>query len=94
MIPTAGGDFDYLQRAYGDGAAFSFAWFNFWVGKPGSQAIIATVFGQYVIAIFSGDLHTSSKIDKLGASKVVAIALVLILTVVNCTGIRGNRCLN
>ena len=31
MIPTAGGDFDYLRRAYGDKAAFAFAWFNFWV---------------------------------------------------------------
>jgi len=31
MIPTAGGDFDYLKRAYGDGVAFAFAWFNFWV---------------------------------------------------------------
>lgn len=88
MIPTAGGDFDYLQRAYGDGAAFAFAWFNFWVGKPGSQAIIATVFGQYVVAIFSGDLHKSTDEKDMGSAKVIAVALVVILTMVNCSGIR------
>ena len=43
MMPTAGGDFDYLRRAFGDRVAFSFAWYNFFVGKSGSQAIIATM---------------------------------------------------
>ena len=33
----AGGDFDYLGRAYGSQAAFSFAWFNFFISKTGSQ---------------------------------------------------------
>ena len=47
MMPTAGGDFDYLRRAFGDRAAFSFAWYNFFVGKSGSQAIIATMSGQH-----------------------------------------------
>ena len=32
-----GGDFDYLRRAYGPQAAFSFAWFNFFISKTGSQ---------------------------------------------------------
>ena len=41
-MPSAGGDFDYLQRAYGQRAAFSFAFYNFFVGKSGSQAIIAS----------------------------------------------------
>ena len=47
MMPTAGGDFDYLNRAFGERAAFSFAWYNFFIGKSGSQAIIATIFGRY-----------------------------------------------
>ena len=45
MMPSAGGDFDYLTRAFGDRAAFAFAWYNFFIGKSGSQAIIATIFG-------------------------------------------------
>lgn len=31
IIPSSGGDYDYLKRAYGDQVAFSFAWFNFFV---------------------------------------------------------------
>ena len=52
MMPTAGGDFDYLRRAFGDRAAFSFAWYNFFVGKSGSQAIIATMSGQHTHTLF------------------------------------------
>jgi len=48
-IPSAGGDAEYLRQAYGDGAAFVFVWTNFWILKPGSQAIIATVFGEYLV---------------------------------------------
>ena len=47
LYPKAGGDYEYLTRAYGDRAGFSFAWFNFWISKTGSQAIIATIFGRY-----------------------------------------------
>lgn len=36
-----GGDFDYLGRAYGPQAAFSFAWFNFFISKTGSQVNIS-----------------------------------------------------
>ena len=43
-MPTAGGDFDYLRRAYGDRIAFSFAWYNFFVGRSGSHAIMATMY--------------------------------------------------
>ena len=48
LMPSAGGDFSFLKRAYGDNAAFIFAWYNFWISKTGSQAIIATVFGEYI----------------------------------------------
>jgi len=43
MMPSAGGDFVYLKRAFGERVAFTFAWYNIFVGKPGSQAIIATM---------------------------------------------------
>jgi amino acid transporter len=43
MMPTAGGDFDYLNRAFGPQIGFAFAWYNFFVGKSASQAIIATM---------------------------------------------------
>ena len=88
MIPTAGGDFDYLKRAYGDKAAFAFAWFNFWVSKPGSQAIIARVCADYLVAILYGDLNQSSNNDHEMGSKAIAAVLIAILTLINCLGVR------
>lgn len=86
MIPSTGGDFDYLHRAYGKSAAFSFAWFLFWISKPGSQAIIATVFGNYVVRIFTG-LNSSS--DGSPAAKAAGVLLIIILTLVNCVGVHA-----
>jgi amino acid transporter len=86
MIPSTGGDFDYLNRAYGKSAAFSFAWFLFWISKPGSQAIIATVFGNYVVRIFTG-LNNSS--DGSPAAKAAGVLLIIVLTLVNCVGVHA-----
>lgn len=86
MIPSTGGDFDYLNRAYGKSAAFSFAWFLFWISKPGSQAIIATVFGNYVVRIFTG-LNNSS--DGSYEAKAAGVLLIISLTLVNCVGVHA-----
>jgi len=84
----AGGDFDYLKRAYGDTAAFSFAWYNFWISKPGSQAIIATIFGQYCVAAFTGKDIRNGSSDELWVAKMLAVILLFTLTLVNCAGVR------
>lgn len=89
MIPTTGGDYIYLGRAYGETAAFSFSWYYFWVAKPGSQAIIATVFGNYFVTVFTG-LDNANGGDKLTSTlaKVCAVVLVAILTGLNCLGVK------
>ena len=86
MIPSAGGDFDYLKHAYGKSAAFSFAWFLFWISKPGSQAIIATVFGNYIVSVFIGLSHTDN--SNLVSSKIAAISLIVSMTAINCVGVK------
>ncbi len=48
LYPSAGGDYTFLQQAYGDYAGFAFGFYNFFISKPGSQAIIATIFGRYM----------------------------------------------
>lgn len=100
FMPSAGGDFDYLQRAYGERMAFSFAWFNFFVSKTGSQAIIATIFGRYFEAVISGD--TSSLVDDDGSSdakesstaKIAAVCLIVFITLLNCSGIKESAVLS
>lgn len=84
-IPDAGGDFAYLKRAYGDVVAFAFAWYNFWVGKTASQAIIATVFSQYLISGLFG-LNFLHSAHGTFAAKFAAISLLIILCLINCFG--------
>ena len=91
MIPTTGGDYDYLLRAYGSQAAFSFAFFNFFISKTGSQAIIATIFGRYFSAAIYSMNATFRDQELNGESvttKLAAVACIVVLTALNCAGIR------
>jgi amino acid transporter len=71
--------------AYGESAAFSFAWYCFWISKPGSQAIIATIFGNYIVSAFLGTQFAESS-DFY--SKCIAVALIASLTALNCSGVK------
>jgi amino acid transporter len=91
MMPGAGGDYEYLNRAYGKVVAFSFAFFNFFISKSGSQAIIATIFGRYVERIIFNNTSTTTINDEEGESfttKVCAVSLIIFITLVNCAGIK------
>lgn len=91
MMPSAGGDFDYIGRAFGDRTAFSFAWFNFFVSKTGSQAIIATIFGRYFEAVVSSNtshLVNASGQNETPTSKALAVLSIVVITALNCAGIK------
>jgi basic amino acid/polyamine antiporter, APA family len=88
MMPSTGGDFDYLYKAYGDYAAFSFTWFFFWISKPGSQAIVATVFGNYLVKLFTG-LGDSNGDETI--SKTLSVTLLVGLVILNCLGAKSSK---
>lgn len=91
MMPNAGGDYEYLHRTYGNRAAFAFSWFNFFIAKPGSHAIIATIFGQYVETIVTGESILSNKHSQDGTSniaKTAAVLLIITITAINCYGLK------
>jgi amino acid transporter len=77
--PSAGGDYHYLQRAFGRGPSFLFAWARMTVMHTGSIALLAYVFGDY-----------ASQIWPLGTYSVAiyAVLAVLAFTGVNLLGIR------
>lgn len=83
-MPGVGGDFVYLSRAYGKTASFAFAWYYFWISKPGTQAMVASVFGSYFVTIFTG-LENADETS--AASKAAAVLLIILLTLLNCFGI-------
>ena len=94
MFPTAGGDYTYLGEAYGKGAAFCFAWSCFWISKPGSQAIVATVFGSYILTAIVGGGRDQSDAP-FSAAKFAAAGLHIILTAIHCLGVeQSSRIVN
>lgn len=88
MMPSTGGDFDYLNKAYGQSTAFAFAWFYFWISKTGSLAIISTVFGNYIVNLFKGLNNDDDSSSDDFTSKGIAMGLIIILTGLNFLGVK------
>lgn len=80
--PGAGGDYDYLRRAYGERLGFLFAWARITVIQPGSIALLAFVFGDYATNLYA--LGPNSPALYAGIA-------VVALTGVGIIGIEGSR---
>lgn len=80
--PHAGGNYYYLQRAFGQQIAFLFAWARMTVIQTGSIALLAFVFGDY-----------ASQILNLGnySAAIYAALAIGILTIFNLIGIRQGK---
>jgi APA family basic amino acid/polyamine antiporter len=78
-FPDTGGDYNFLRRAYGDGAAFLFAWSRFAVIHTGSMALLAFTFGDYLATLVPLGDH--------GAT-VFAAATIVVLAAVNLAGLK------
>jgi amino acid transporter len=88
-IPLNGGAQAYLSKTFGEWAGFLFTWCAVCVLKPGSAAIIAIIFGEYLVrAIIGADaLATSVWLDKG-----VALAGLIFVTLLNCVSTKlGTR---
>ena len=79
-IPLNGGAQVYLAKIFGDLAGFLFTWSAVFVLKPGSAAIIAIIFGEYVVrAVVGAEVETISP----WINKVVALGALLLVTLLN-----------
>jgi APA family basic amino acid/polyamine antiporter len=76
--PHPGGNYHYLQRAFGQRFAFLEAWARITVVQTGSLALLAFVFGDY-----------ASQIWRLGkySPSIYAVALIIVFTGMNLLGI-------
>ena len=81
-FPSAGGEYHFLQRAYGRSLAFLYGWARMTVIVAGSIAVFAYLFGDYM-----------SRVVNLGpySSAIWAAAVVGTLTIVNYLGIREGK---
>jgi APA family basic amino acid/polyamine antiporter len=78
-----GGDYHFLQRAYGRGLAFLFGWARYAVITTGSIALLAFVFGDYLQQV----LPLPAAAPAHGAA-LYALLAVLALALLNLAGLR------
>lgn len=82
MYPGAGGLYTYVRQAYGDRGGFLCTWAFLLMVNTGSLSALAVAFGIYSAHFFP-----------LGAvgQKAVAVSCLLLLTYVNCLGVKAGK---
>ncbi|KAH6642747.1 large neutral amino acids transporter small subunit 2 [Boeremia exigua] len=88
-IPLNGGAQVYLSKIFGEWAGFLFTWCAVTVLKPGSAAIIAIIFGEYLVrAVIGADAVDASA----WLNKAIALAGLVLVTALNCVSTKlGTR---
>lgn len=97
MMPRAGGQYVYIQRAYGRLPAFLYGWTVFTVIQTGVIAAVAMAFTKFT-AVFFPVLGEENVLFAIGAfevdaSQVFAIASIVLLTLFNARGVENGKML-
>ncbi len=92
MLPRAGGQYAFFREAYGPLAGFLFGWAMFLVIQTGTIAAVAVAFAKFLGVFFPGASDTpwiAGGPFALTPQRLVAIAVVVLLTASNATGLRA-----
>src|SRR5262245_14318988 len=92
MMPYAGGQYVYLREAFGPLSGFLFGWTMFLVIQTGTIAAVAVAFAKFT-GVFVPWISAQNYLlgqGKLGMTtqQALAIAVIVVLSVVNSRGIR------
>ncbi|KAL2411151.1 Y+L amino acid transporter 2 [Exophiala dermatitidis] len=84
-IPLNGGAQVYLAKIFGEIAGFLFTWCAILVLKPGSAAIIAIIFGEYIVRAAIG-----AEVEDVNPwiNKAPALIALMLVTLFNCVSTR------
>ena len=98
MMPEAGGEYVYLNAAYGPFFGFVYGWTQTWVAKSASIAALATLFTTYLADFLPGlkevvvtiplPIGPEWKPLDIRWGQLAAIAVILIIAAVNYRGVR------
>ena len=88
-IPLNGGAQAYLRYAYGPTVSYLFSWTAIVTLKPGSSAIIAIIFGEYVCRIFYHTSFGASSEESAKAIPRIVVKLVAILAIFGIAGLNA-----
>lgn len=94
MMPNAGGQFVYIQRAYGRLVSFLYGWTVFTVIQTGVIAAIAVTFANYAAIFFpvlDQTLFTIGTGFVFSYQKVLAIFSIVLLTYINTKGVESGK---
>jgi APA family basic amino acid/polyamine antiporter len=95
-LPSSGGEYVYLTRAFGPTWGFMSGWVSFFAGFSAPIAAAALAFADYLGFFFPWARQENARVLAgsgewtlhLGGAQMVASALVLLFTVVNCLGVK------
>lgn len=84
-IPLNGGAQVYLAKIFGEVVGFLFTWSAILVLKPGGAAIIAIIFGEYIVRAAIG-----AEVEDVNPwiNKIPALAALMLVTLLNCVSTR------
>lgn len=98
MFPHAGGQYVFLQKAYGKLTGFLYGWSFFAVIQTGTIAAVAVAFAKYSGVLFPdfiSDKHEFFAIGdssfKLTSQRLLAIISIVILTYANTRGVKEGK---
>lgn len=96
MFPRAGGEYVYLRAAYGRPLAFLYGWMQMSVGQSGVIAALSIACATFLSALLpiggAWASHTFHLFGieiawRFGPHQIIAIALILVISAINCTGV-------
>lgn len=95
MMPKAGGQFVYIQRAWGNMLSFLYGWTVFLVIQTGVIAAVAVAFAKFT-AVFLPAFSPDNIVIQLGSinissAQLLAIAMIVLLTYINSRGIENGK---
>lgn len=95
MMPKAGGQFIYIQRAYGQLTAFVYGWTVFTVIQTGVIAAVAVAFARFV-GVFIPFFDEKNNLLEIGnfaisTTQVLGVASIFFLSYLNTLGINNGK---
>lgn len=95
LFPRAGGQYVYLREAYSPLVGFLYGWALFLVIQTGSIAAVAVAFAKFtaVLVPWFSESNTIAEVAgvSINAGQLLAIASIVILTLLNLRGVRVGK---
>ncbi len=94
MMPNAGGQYVYIQRAYGRMISFLYGWTVFTVIQTGVIAAVAVAFAKFTAVFFPELNNVLFKFTKgfaLTYAQLLAIFSIVFLTFINTRGLKNGK---